>query len=413
MERTVYENIDHLFRHQYGRIMAGLLSRFGTKNVNLVEDAVQDALLKAMKLWPHQGQPDNAAAWLYKVAQNQMLDSLKRQSKSTVLEVNKMELTEQEYQDSTQLNDEQLQLVFACCHPNISDKESLLLSLKLVGGFSSAEIGRALLLKEEAAKKSIQRAKSNFKEKVGSVYFPKGKELELYLNRVVRVVYLIFNEGYKPSKGASLINEDLCGEAIRLGLLLNDNKHCSGKDVQALLSLMCFKCARFEARINSIGELLTLENQDWKKWNQQYVQWGFYYFNLASRSQEASSYQLEAAIEFYYHSATGYDFIDWEKIGEVYRLLLLQKDSMNVKLNYLVVLEKTRGTDFALHELTKLEGAFEGSALYHSIKAFFYENKKEFDLALVHLEKTLLLTDNEVEQGFLKQRIQKVTKLIA
>ncbi|MGB0176210.1 MAG: RNA polymerase sigma factor [Owenweeksia sp.] len=410
MEKNINQKLDHLFRREYGSIVAGLSARFGINHLERVEDAVQEALLKAMRIWPHDSIPEKPGNWLYRVAYNQMIDGLRKEKRSVALENEEIiEEHQAVVRTGREIEDEQLKMIFACCNPILDERDSLLLALKLVGGFSIAEIARALRIGQEAAKKSVQRARKRFREKIKSLYFPEGEALENYQDRVQKVIYLIFNEGYKASVGDDLIREDLCGEAIRLALLLANHHFCANSNVFALISLMSFKASRFEARVDSTKELVLLEDQDRAKWNAELIRWGFYYFNRSSGdSDRLSRYKLEAAIEFYYHIAPSYSEINWQGILQVYNLLLRILPDAGTRLNYLVVLEKVEGTEKALLELEKLGSQLRDVHLYHAVHANFCLSKGDVSTAREDLKKAIFLSDNEVETAHLRKQLRNL-----
>ncbi len=409
MFQNVHQAIDHLFRHQYGSIVAGLSARFGLQHLEFVEDAVQEALIRAMRLWGHKGIPSNPEGWLYRVAYRQLIDRLRRENKTEAW-VDREELSEESLLVRTgkEIEDEQLQMIFACCNPKLAERDSLLLALKLIGGFSVAEIARALWLKEETARKSVQRARQHFRDRIPGLYIPAGKDLDRYLERVLKVIYLIFNEGYKASSGDDLIREDLCGEALRLALRLANHSYCSKAPVFALVSLMSFKASRFEARTGQEGELVVLEQQDRRRWNNELIQWGFYYFNRSSAGEEVTPYHLEAAIEFQYHIAPSHAEIDWQAILNTYQLLLNFRNDAFTRLNYLVILAKAAGAEPALTELEKLAQDLDGHHLFHAVYASFAEELGQKEVARQHLQKAAGLTKNRVEQDYLQRRLAEL-----
>lgn len=402
---THLNTIDHLFRHEYGRLVSGLTANFGVENIEFVEDAVQEALLKAMQMWGFGKIPNNPTSWLFMVARNKMIDLLRRNSKSQSIDLNHEEIHfPKELALESEIEDEQLKMIFACCNPAISTRDSLLLSLKLIGGFSVAEIARALLIKEEAAKKSLHRAKLKFREEVGHLYVPKGDELELYMDRVLKVIYLIFNEGYATSKGEELINEDLCGEALRLALLVSKRKDAKQAAIFALLSLMCFKISRFNARINQ-GNLVTLEFQNRQDWISEYIEWGYYYYHQATLQRQYDSYFLECSIEFEYHIAKNYESINWDEILRIYGRILQQNSSVNLQLNYLIIKSKVHPKEEVLEELVELESQLVQSRLFYAFKSELESSLGDLSQSKASLEKAILLSTNKVEKKHLQDKL--------
>lgn len=408
MEVQVKKQVDHLFRHEYGKITAVLTASFGSSYLDMVEDAVQEALLTAMRVWAFDKVPENPSAWVYRVARNKLLDELRKVSKLTDDSAFEQEAHAFEALSEGEIEDEQLKMIFACCHPKLTQREQLLLSLKLIGGFSVVEIARALLLKEEAAKKSVLRAKKRFREEVKQVEIPVGKGLEVSLSSVLTVIYLMFNEGYKTSEGETLIKEDLCGEALRLALTLSRHPNGKKSEVFALIALISFKIARFKTRTNQFGELILLEEQDRMLWNKEYIGWGFYYFNTAVSLGGQHIWLLEAGIEYQYHIAPGFAAIDWRRILLLYNKLLQFRNSALVRLNRLVVLAKVEGPEVALNELVALQGVLEKHHMYYAIAASFHEQMGDYSAAQAHWKQAAVLATNSLEKKFLEQRYQKL-----
>ncbi len=411
MKAPLHQTLDHLFRHEYGKIVAGLTARFGSGHIEQIEDAVQEALLKAMKVWAFNEIPQNPTAWLFRVAGNKMIDVLRRDNKLEALPSGIEAYTNiKEPVVEMEIEDEQLKMIFACCNPALNERESLLLSLKLIGGFSISEIGRALLIKEEAAKKSIQRAKSKFRMEVKGLYIPHGEEMKLYLSRVTTVVYLIFNEGYKSSVGEELIRKDFCGEALRLALILSRNKYASHPSVFSLISLISFKISRFNARLVD-GKLVTLENQNRSLWIKDYAQWAFYYYNQATKNRDTSVLYIEASIEFQYHIAKRFEETDWLKILELYDHLIRRKSSPILELNRLIVFARLNPPKTVLKALDVLKTDLEEHYLYYAFKAELFQKLNDPEASLKNFETALHLTQNRVEQVYLKERIKMLTSL--
>ncbi len=413
-ETHINQTIDHLFRHEYGSIVAGLTARFGSSHIEWIEDAVQEALYKAMKLWAFQPIPANPGGWLYQVAHHGLIDRLRKEKRHQdyVGEgTNEIE-NAFEMRDSKAIQDEQLRMIFACCSPTISEKNSLLLSLKLIGGFSVKEISRAMLMNEEAAKKSVQRARADFQTKVGDIKLPEGKAMPLYLERVLKVIYLIFNEGYKASDGDLLVKEDLCGEALRLALLLSQKDHCQTSELLSLISLICFKASRFGARLDSDGNLVLFENQNRSLYNKEYANWGYYYFNEATKFGELTHYFLEAAIEYQYCRPDNFDDINWKKVLWVHEKLQERWPSARGKLNYLIVHARVYNAETTLTELSKLEESLENDHHYYAFKAQLLEKLNRQSEALTTLDVAISKVQNTVEKVHLTSQLEKLKAAI-
>ena len=402
--------IDHLFRHEYSKIVAYLTTRYGSAKIDRVEDAVQDALIKAMYVWGFQKIPDNPSAWLYRVAHNRLVDILRRENRHLGIELAPEELVVPpaltDNKDTGELPDEQLQMIFACCHPSLNDSEQIMLSLKLLCGLSVKEIANALIKREETVKKAITRGKQKFKNLGKEIAVPHGRALTKRLNRVLKVLYLLFNEGYKATSGNRLVKKDICEEAIRLAGLLNENPYCQTPELSALLALMCFSAARLDARVSDKNEMLTLADQDRSRWDRRYLEWGGQFLNQASQKEHVSAYLLEAGIAWFYVSAPSFEKTEWRPILELYDLLLKVNPSPMVALNRLVVLEKVQGPQAALTALDTLAKTedLKKSHLFYSIRADFEAALGDIEKAQESLDMAIRLTNNVIEKKFLERK---------
>lgn len=408
MDSKINQTLDHLFRHEYGRLISGLTSNFGANHIELIEDSVQDSLMKAAQLWAFNGIPDKPTSWLFKVSKNKLLDLIKRDSKSETLGFDMAEEKEEDpFVLDSEIRDEQLKMIFACCNPAIQDRDAVLLSLKLISGFSIAEISRALLIKEEAAKKSIQRAKNKFREEVEVLYVPSGSELKYYLHRVLKVIYLMFNEGYKTSSGKELVNRDLCGEALRLALLLIDKKECKDVATCSLISLMSFKIARFDARVDG-GKLVTLKNQNRKLWIGEYIDWGNYYYHQATLFRQMDDLYLEASIEYQYYIAPSYEKIDWKKIKDVYKLIISNYNSPAAELNSLIVLAKIEEAKNVLKQLNSISKFHQQNHLFFAFRSELELEIGEKGKGINSLKQAIELSTNQVEKEYLSEKLNLI-----
>lgn len=403
-----HNTLDHLFRHEYSKLVAMLTNRYGAALLDLVEDAVQEALLKAGKVWSYQSIPERPGAWLYRVANNKMIDFLRREKKSVDYESNhngaKADIEEYEIEEEV-IRDEMLKMIFACCHPSMKPAEQLMLSLKLLCGLSVKEIARALLKSEEATKKAIQRAKQKFKEEVGELQVPRPEEIAERLNAVLQVIYLLFNEGYKATEGEELMKRELSDEAIRLAFLLLNEQQCNINELNALISMMLFKAARFPARQDEQGKLLTLEHQDRSLYRQDYIKWAWHFLHRSSNFENTTTYQLEAAIASYYTTARTYEETNWKQILRLYDALVLHKPSPVVKMSRVVVLSQVEGPEKALKCMEEIEEVMKGNQSFQALKADLYAQLKEWNKARYHLSIAIREADNRTERRFLEAKL--------
>ncbi len=342
--------LEHLFRHQSGRITAHLTRLLGPEHLDTAEEAVQEAMLRALQTWPYQGMPENAAAWLFRVAHNSAIDGVRRNqvagqkrdavvaelTRSTALAPGDPDFEEQ-------LRDDELRMIFMCCHPEISLDARVALSLKTVSGFSVREIARAFLADDEAIAQRLVRAKRQIRSHHLALDMPLGPELQQRLGAVMEVIYFQFNEGYAAHEGEELIRQDLCLEALRLGRLLASSSIAVPR-VHALVAVMALQAARLPARTDDAGDLILLEDQDRSRWDQRLIALGFRHFDRSIAGDEVSEYHVQAAIAATHARGA----VDWPTVLDLYDQLLAMNGSPVVALNRAVAVAKVRGPAEAL-----------------------------------------------------------------
>lgn len=413
--KRLNSSLDHLFRHEYSKLVALLAGKYAARNIDLIEDAVQDALLKAMQVWSyHHSIPDNPTAWLYRVANNRLIDLLRRQKFQVDVnhEIFLNAGADPALPDFDQvLPDEMLTMIFACCHPSLAETEQIMLSLKLLGGLSVREIAASLFKKEAAVKKVIYRAKQKFKSKSIELQPPDNTDLAKRLQVVLKVLYLMFNEGYKATEGNQLIKKEICEEAIRLAYLLHQHRFQETPHLNALLALMCFNAARFDTRIDDKGNLLTLAHQQRKKWDQEYIRWGLHFQQLSARGREISEYHLEAGIASLYVTAPSFPETDWPAILLHYDALIQHNPSPVIALNRAVVLGKVEGPEKALAAISELEArpGLQKHHLLYSIKADLLLLQEKHQSAAALLTRAIDLTGNAIEKRFLRNKLAEIS----
>ncbi len=404
---SIHSTIDHLFRHEYAKIISYLTSKFGASHIDSIEDAVQDTLYKAMRLWSFQDLPKHPGKWLYRTAHNALIDHLRRSSKSveynTAYHTDYVEDHDSGFEEG--IEDELLKMIFACCHPSMKEHEQIMLSLKLLCGFSNNEIARALFKEHEAVKKALTRAKQKFKTEVGHLEIPSNALMSERLEVVLKVLYLLFNNGYTAYDGDEVLKRDVCEEAIRLTGLLYYHETSRTPETKALLAIMCFNFSRFDTRTDDKGNLLTMANQDWSKWDQEFIRLGVRFLEESADGDNASKYHFEAGIAFEYARAKSFDSIDWNAILQIYTGLQVRYYSPSIALNRLVVFEKVEGAKKAYSELLKLdENQYLKNHLYYAIKADF-EEKLELADFRKSLKMAIELTSNKKEKAFLTAKL--------
>ncbi len=406
--------VDHLFRNEYGKVIAVLTYRYGGNHLDAIEDATQEAFLKAMKVWGYRQIPDKPTAWLIKVANNKLIDYLRKQKK-THLATNEAFYEDNEYQKEPELNtileDSQLKMIFACCHPSLSTTNQVILALKLIGGFNNKELADALLKKEETIAKAFTRAKKALKEVLRNRETEVLMALQSRLFVVFKVIYLLFSEGYSASSGKQIIKRDICYEAIRLALLLNKNTYARHPNLNALIALMCFHTSRFAARVDENGELIDLEHQDRNRYDKELISIGMSHLeNAGTLNKMPSRYHLEAAVSYFHSAAATFKETLWPDILELYDIQLQKFYTPMVELNRIVAYKQVYGTKKAMKVLEAFEKGrnFVENSLYYAIKADLFQDNKRTKEAVICFSKAAELTKNEVEKRHFEKKIQRL-----
>ena len=397
--------------------MVSALTRvFGTHNLALAEDVVQEALVQALRQWPFAGIPKNPAGWLYQVAKNKAIDAVRREQVHSRLAHDARDalpparavepLLEEAFVDE-EIKDDTLRMMFTCCHPALPLESQIALTLKILGGFSSAEIARALLTQEAAIQKRLYRAKQRLGEERIAFEVPSGPELGSRLRAVLSVLYLMFNEGYSASFAEHPIRKDVCVEAMRLCKLLTEHPAGSHPGAFALMALLCFHAARFDARLDDSGHLLMLKSQDRARWDRTLITEGFRYLNRSASGEEIDEIQLEAGIAAVHCIAVSFERTDWPRIVQLYDLLLAIKPSPIVALNRAIALAEVRGPRAALDALAAIREreVLESYPFYPATLGELHLRLGDLDAAARHLERAIALTSSPAEKQFLRQKL--------
>lgn len=405
------ELVEHIFRHEYGKIISFLAYKFGPSHLETIEDAVQEALIKAMQIWGFNEPPKNPTAWLLQVAKNRVIDTLRKEKKIVHADSISNFGVKISVQEEVRLNDiigdSQLKMIFACCHPSLSQEYQIILSLKLIAGFGNKEIAKALLKKDETVAKSFTRAKKKFKANVETLDIPVELGLRSRLNIVLKVIYLLFSEGYASSSGEVLIKRDICIEAIRLATLLTQNKYCNLPEVHALISLMNFHASRFDARIDSKGEIVDLESQNRKLYDSKMINKGIQHLAFSRVKKNPSHYHLQAAISYFHCTAKSFDETDWKSILQLYDLQMQRQYSPIIQLNRIVPFHMINGADKAIKELQDFEQSpyFINNSLFNAIKAQLMLEMGKLSSSKKALKMAIELTQNELERKHFRKKL--------
>jgi RNA polymerase sigma factor (sigma-70 family) len=412
------ELIPHLFRTEYRKIVSVLCKHFGFDQIAIAEDLTSDTFLTAAETWGQKGVPPNPTAWLYNVAKNRAKNYLKRGHifESKLVPELKREAgaatggggsadpagsAEAEIDLSPQnINDSQLQMMFAICHPAISPEAQIGLSLRILCSFGIDEIADAFLTNKETINKRLFRAKEKIREEKIPIELPGPAEIEARLATVLTTIYLLFNEGYYSTSQNQALRKELCFEAIRLCYMLVENESTNAPEANALLSLMCFHASRFEARLGENGELVLYEQQDTSLWNSDLIGKGGYFLNRAATGNRLSKYHLEAGIA-YWNTRRDDTKEKWENILQLYNLLLQLEYSPMAALNRTYALSKANGKEEAIREAEKLK--LEGNHFYFALLGELYagiDNQK----AKQHFQQAALLAKRPAERQVLQRR---------
>jgi RNA polymerase sigma-70 factor (ECF subfamily) len=359
--------VEHFFRHEAGRLVSVLTRIFGWRNFDLVEDTVQSTLLQALEAWRVRV-PDNPSAWVHRIAKNRILDTLRREKTGRrvlgdwAANRPRPDDTLDELFLDTEIEDSQLRMMFACCHPHLARENQLALTLRALCGFGNSEIARALLVTEETVKKRLQRATRDLVERGIELDPPPADELSRRLDGVHQVLYLLFNEGYSSSEGDTAIRADLCEEAARLCYMLCSHARFATPATKALMALMLFHAARLEARLDQHGSLLLLEDQDRDWWDRPLIRRAEEFLNQSAEGPVASTYHFEAAIACLHCRAKSCEETDWPAILRLYDALLSLHRSPVYLLNRAIVVAQIDGPAAGIRALTE---AGEDPALRH------------------------------------------------
>lgn len=396
--------VEHVFRQERGRVLAGLMRRFG--DLGLAEDVLQEACRKALELWPQTGIPSNPAAWLSAVARNAGLDHVRRAGKSVTEAEALLSCLPAAMAEETQaIEDDRLRLLFICCHPALAPEAQVALALRTLCGLSTAEIARAFGLAETALSQRVLRAKRKIAEARIPFELPPAQDWPQRLAQVQHVIYLVFSEGYCASGGDSLLRADLCAEALRLARLL-DSLQPGQPEVQGLLALLLLQASRGPARLSPEGDLLTLEEQDRRLWQGDLIAEGLSVLAQALPARAPGPYQLQAAIAALHAKAPTASQTDWRQISALYGALLRHKPEPLILLNAVIACAMAHGAEHGLAWLDRLETvpSLASSHYLHAARADLLRRQGDRAGALAAYAQAAMLAANTVERQYLLRR---------
>jgi RNA polymerase sigma-70 factor (ECF subfamily) len=418
LNRPLDQIMEDVSRREGGRVLAALIGRLG--DFELAEDALQEAFLAALERWPQDGLPDNPAAWLVTTARRKAIDRLRRASTLGRKQILLQTLAEQEeYNEITPtadpFPDERLKLIFTCCHPALNMETRVALTLHTLGGLTTPEVASAFLVPETTMAQRLVRAKRKIREAGIPYTVPAAAKLAERLDGVLAVIYLIFNAGYSASLGDSLIRQELCAEAIRLGqalvaLLANEPSLEQEPEALGLLALMLLHDARREARVGPAGEMVILEEQDRSRWNAKQIAEGLEILDRALIMRRTGPYQIQAAISALHSQAARPEDTDWYQISMLYCELVNHNRSPVVRLNWAVAVAMATTPARGLAMLAELEteAGMQDYFPFYAARADLLRRTGEWQAALAAYRQALSLTQNAVERAFLERRITEI-----
>ncbi len=406
---TATAQIEETFRGEHGRVLAALISQFG--DFTLAEDALQDALVIALERWETDGVPRNPGAWLTTVARRRAIDRIRRgstQERTAVV----LDLTAADDEEETEMEsiaDDRLKLMFTCCHPSLALEAQVALTLHTVGGLSTPEIARAFLVPVPTMAQRLARARAKIRDAGIPYRVPPADLLPERLDALLAVIYLIFNEGYCATDGDRLTRSDLCGEAIRLGRVLVDLLPDSA-EARGLLALMLLHDSRRETRLDAVGELVLLDDQDRARWDRAKIAEGIAILDEALLLRAPGVYQVQAAISALHAEAATPDATDWTQIAALYGTLAVMMPSPVVEVNRAVAVAMAHSPGDGLALLHRIEGV-DDYYPYHVARADLLRRTNQREAAAEAYERALDLCQNSAENAHLQRRLDEMLNL--
>jgi RNA polymerase sigma factor (sigma-70 family) len=410
------ESCDQLFRRESARLVAALTRIFGVHNFALAEDVVQDAFCRALEVWKFRGMPDNPSAWLMAAAKNRALDVLRRERTAMKFAPDLERFLQSEWTlapaveelfGPAAIKDDELRMMFSCCHPRLSEEAQVALVLNISCGFGISEIANAFVSGHAAIEKRIARAKKVLAGSKKLFEIADAEDFAARLSGVHRALYLLFNEGYHGACAETAIRTELCREAMRLAALLSEHPLASTPTTHALCALMWLHAARLPGRVDQSGNLSSLFDQDRSRWDAQLISEGERLLNLSATGEQLTEYHIEAGIAAIHASASCTAATDWGKIVSLYDLLLTIRPSPVVALNRAIAVAQHEGPERGLEELRSIAdtGCFASYPFYSAALGELELRRGRNQSAREHFRVALGLARNPMERQFLEQRV--------
>jgi RNA polymerase sigma factor (sigma-70 family) len=407
---------EHLFRREAGRMAAALTRIFGVHNLALAEDVIQDAFCRALETWKLRGVPENPSAWLMTTAKRRAIDVLRRERTARTFAPELERLLESEWTlvptvdelfGASAIKDDQLRMMFSCCHPRLPEQAQVALVLHLLCGFSIGEIASAFLSSRSATEKRITRAKKVLAQSK-KLFDLADRDFAARLCAVHRALYLLFNEGYHSASAESAVRVELCREAMRLASLLHDHPLAATPATRALCALMYLHAARLPARVDLSGNLSSLFDQDRSQWDANLVAKGQRLLELSATGSRLTEYHVEAAIASVHASAPGAEDTNWGSIVALYDTLMTIRPSPVVALNRAIAVAQFEGPERGLEEIRAIADS-DRLAEYPFYAAALGElelRSGRHEIAREHFYAASALARNAMERRFLEQRVR-------
>ncbi len=416
------ELVEHFFRHEYGRLVALLLRRWGPQRLELIEDVVQSALSKALSTWSRHGIPENPAGWLFRTAHRLAIDAHRHQKVTDRLLPDWSQLSTLATEDPSDaidfdqpIGDEPLRLLFLCCHPAIPAESCIALALKTVGGFSVKEIASGLLTTVDNIEKRLSRARERLRQETGLLDELNATTVSERLESVLTTVYLVFNEGYSATQGQTNLRRDLCEEALRLSSMLAQHAMCGKPSTWALQALLLFHSARLDGRLTDDGQVILLADQNREAWNWSYVHQALDWLRRSAQGDHLSRYHIEAGIAWEHCRANRFENTDWPRIADYYSQLAGEWGTPMVRLNRAIAISYAETIAAGIEQLLAMDASDRKRLRpwWDCALAQLYQRQENFDLSASHCRDALALALGPAQRAVIEKQLQQLLQASA